>query len=392
MIDAVLEQVAERLRRRLVVLRTARGRDGWQRVARAREAGARRQTLLGPAAREEAGDRRRGGRLAAAELRPLDVARGVEVLAERDRPPGDQRERDAIPILPGGVVDHREPLQERRRSVLAEQQAVSRLPRRLLHGVGHEHRARTGAVEGDVDGLVVEVVVRAEHAEPARQDRGERRVVELERGDVIEVAAPELSGVAEQSEPQAQRAAGALPLVDSDDRARERRLAARGDGDPRTAQEREQRPLAVVSVQVEKGELPEPLVHRLLGVVVDRGDAAAAEVQRRERLQHIAHLVARETQRHRRVTFDRPVALEVADAVLIEHDAADRRGGGAGLRRHRNGRARCNRPDARHPAHGSSQRRSGPAPHGPAGATGSPEQARGRGRGGNALSCGPFRT
>ena len=51
---------------------------------------------------------------------------------------------------------------------------------------------------------------------------------------------------------------------------------------------------------------------------------AAVEVEDGERLEHVAHLGLLEGQRQRGIAFDTALTLEVADAVLVEDDAADR--------------------------------------------------------------------
>jgi hypothetical protein len=47
-------------------------------------------------------------------------------------------------------------------------------------------------------------------------------------------------------------------------------------------------------------------------------------------LRSSAHLVLLEAERDRRVAGDGALALEVADAVFVEHDASDRQRGGIG--------------------------------------------------------------
>src|SRR5262249_39907399 len=57
------------------------------------------------------------------------------------------------------------------------------------------------------------------------------------------------------------------------------------------------------------------------------GDVAAVEVEDGERLQDVADLALLERQRQRLIALDAGLALEIADAVLVQDDTSDGRGG-----------------------------------------------------------------
>ncbi len=61
---------------------------------------------------------------------------------------------------------------------------------------------------------------------------------------------------------------------------------------------------------------------RRFGVVVDTGDAAAGEIQDGQRLQDIIQLCAGEVHVNFLAPTYTPEVLEIANAVLVEHDAA----------------------------------------------------------------------
>ena len=85
--------------------------------------------------------RQHAGRLLDLDDRPADVAGRVQVVDERDRQAGDERERDVLPVLVLGVVDDRPALDHRRLVLLAEDQPVGRLPHRGRDGVGQPEPA-----------------------------------------------------------------------------------------------------------------------------------------------------------------------------------------------------------------------------------------------------------
>src|SRR5208337_4407780 len=74
------------------------------------------------------------------------------------------------------------------------------------------------------------------------------------------------------------------------------------------------------------------LLERFGGIVGDRGDVAAVEIEDGQRFQHIADLDLLERQRQGGVAVHAGGALEVADAVLVEDDASDGQGGHEDLR------------------------------------------------------------
>ena len=68
-----------------------------------------------------------------------------------------------------------------------------------------------------------------------------------------------------------------------------------------------------------------------LGIVVDAGDAAAVEIEDGERLENVVELAAGEIDADGFVAADVAEVLEVADAGLVEDDAADGEFGGGGF-------------------------------------------------------------
>ena len=80
-----------------------------------------------------------------------------------------------------------------------------------------------------------------------------------------------------------------------------------------------------------EAESAEAFAERGFGIVVDAGDAAAGEVEDGERLENVVELAAGEIDADRFVAADVAEVLEVADAGLVEDDAADGEFGGGGF-------------------------------------------------------------
>src|SRR5207249_10302124 len=96
--------------------------------------------------------------------------------------------------------------------------------------------------------------------------------------------------------------------------------------------------LAVGGVTVEvQGEAAEDLVHRVLAVVADDADLAAAGVLQHQALEQVVDVAGGERQLDAGIAGDVALALEVADAAVEEDDLRDRQGsggfnGGGGVR------------------------------------------------------------
>ena len=75
----------------------------------------------------------------------------------------------------------------------------------------------------------------------------------------------------------------------------------------------------------------EAFAERSFGIVVDSGDAAAVEIEDGERLENVVELAAGEIDADGFVAADVAEVLEVADAGLVEDDAADGEFGGGGF-------------------------------------------------------------
>jgi hypothetical protein len=82
-----------------------------------------------------------------------------------------------------------------------------------------------------------------------------------------------------------------------------------------------------VLVRDGQGDLGEELLQGLGGVIGHRADVAPLQVEHGERLEDVADLGLLEGKRQRGVALHGALALEVADAVFVEHDAGDGEGG-----------------------------------------------------------------
>ena len=80
-----------------------------------------------------------------------------------------------------------------------------------------------------------------------------------------------------------------------------------------------------------EAECAEAFAERGFGIVVDAGDAAAVKVEDGERLENVVELTAGEIDADGFVAADVAEVLEIADAGLVEDDAADGEFGGGGF-------------------------------------------------------------
>ena len=79
----------------------------------------------------------------------------------------------------------------------------------------------------------------------------------------------------------------------------------------------------------------QPPIERRIRVVAHAGHAAAAQIERRQRLQHVVELAAGEVDRHLLVAANLAEVLEISHPALVEHHAPHRQPvGGSRLPRH----------------------------------------------------------
>ena len=86
----------------------------------------------------------------------------------------------------------------------------------------------------------------------------------------------------------------------------------------------------------------EPPIERRIRVVADASHAAAVQIQRRQRLQHVVELAAGEIDRDLLVASHLAEVLEVANTALVQHHTPDRQPvAGGRLPRSAGGRRLC---------------------------------------------------
>ena len=270
------------------------------------------------------GLRRQQRRLRQRHRGPASVVRLRNVLDERLRRPGDQRQFDAGPVFADRVVDDRPSLEQRLRLLLTQHQPIRGLPDRHLADVADEQRPLSAAGRRDHHLAHVLLARRSDDVEISGDFVAKIAVddAEVERGrqrEAAYVAAigheghhilehhPVLGGAVAPLDAQQPAGNHASRSARLDACAAERRQQvdrgrARADRNPQRA---------------------EPLLHRRDRVVADPGDLAVAHVDRRQRLEHIVQLRAREPDRDVLPVADVAEVLEVADAGLVEHDPAN---------------------------------------------------------------------
>jgi len=258
----------------------------------------------------------------------------VQIVAERDRRARREREVDVAPVFAGRVVDDGPALQQRLAlAALRQHDAIRRLPHRRADDVADDQVVRVPAREPDRDVDLLEHALAGSRVEAALELHRDVAVVQRDALDLRQPHDGHLLFV-EQRDLEVLLVAllGADRLVERLDEqdAAVHVAVCRVQRHPRAAQLVEHLGEAARAGSQRRGRRVRPRSwierHR------DRHRAAAGFLDDGERLQQIVHLVFANAD-GQRITIDVPGALEVADAVAIQYDFAQRqRAAGGGVR------------------------------------------------------------
>ena len=243
---------------------------------------------------------------------------------------GDEGELDVVPVFTYGVIHDGPALEQRFFTGFArEDDAIGRLPDGNFTDVADVELAIAGAFCGESHAAEILLADGGEQVKILADFVSEVGLGELDADGGSEFDAADFAGIADDGgevDFEGGAAGNARFAFDAEQAAGDCGGAGANLQTRATESTVEFREIGFFFER--EAECAEAFAERGFGIVVDAGDAAAVKVEDGERLENVVELTAGEIDADGFVAADVAEVLEIADAGLVEDDAADGEFGG----------------------------------------------------------------
>ena len=246
---------------------------------------------------------------------------------------GDEGEFDVVPVFTDSVIHDGPALEQRFFTGFArEDDAIGRLPDGNFADVADVELAIAGAFCGEGHAAEILLADGGEQVKILADFVGEVGLGELDGDGGSEFDAADFTGIADDGSEVNFEGGAAGDTRFAFDAEQAAGVCGGSRANLKTGAAKSAIKFREIGFFFEREtESAETFAERSFGIVVDAGDAAAVEIEDGERLENVVELAAGEIDADGFVAADVAEVLEVADAGLVEDDAADGEFGGDGF-------------------------------------------------------------